>query len=158
MTNFYLHFSRQRLGAIDRQWIRANFMKQNFDRLLPNEAPLLNTDFERYFIGEVNSFMYTWYGYLFSVLEATADGIRKHIDTDMSPEEAVQKLCDELRIEKDFYNAWKKTRNTTFHIRSDYYDKDMFAVITAPGAGDMIRRIHAEVETALLEAMRNNAP
>ena len=153
--NFYLQFDEQRLMAIHRQWIRTNVMKGYFDALLPKQVPDLSDPhaFENYFISDANTFMYTWYGYLFSILEATRDGVMKHIDTSLDKPQAEAWLCKFFGISESLFAGWKKLRNTTFHIRSDYYDIDMFKLMYETDAGKTIRAIHSRIGDMLLNAI-----
>lgn len=155
--NIYDQFDDERLMAIHRQYIRADIMKNRFDTLLPGTIPDFSDKdaFLLYFIGEANTCMYTWYGYLYSVLEATRDGLIKHVDPALDVEAADQRLIDEFTLTDSLFKQWKKLRNTTFHIRSDYYDMDMFKALAEPSAGKVIRAIHAEVGSRLLQAIRN---
>jgi hypothetical protein len=155
--SIYERFDSARLMAIHRQFIRADTMKNRFDTLLPGSIPDFSDeqDFLRYFISEANTCMYTWYGYLYSVLEATRDGIIKHIEPTLDAEAATNRLIAELSLTEPLFNQWKKLRNTTFHIRSDYYDMDMFRALAEPNAGKVIRATHEEVGKQLLQTIRN---
>jgi hypothetical protein len=156
-SNVYDSFDAERLMAIHRQYIRAEAMKKRFDELLPISIPDFTDKaaFGEYFISDANTNMYTWYGYLYSVLEATRDGIIKHFDTSLDAAAADERVCTEFDIPITLYKNWRKLRNTTFHVRSDYYDMDMFQALAEPNAGKIIRAAHAAVGSRLLQSIQN---
>lgn len=129
------------LGAIHRQWIRANLIRDHFRQALA-ESPEPPGEFDTsYFIQPKGIFMYLWYALLFSSLEACCE---HNID-----------LSFLTALDQDLYESLRVLRNTVFHVpKKDYWDNRMFEVMAQPDAVTRLHGIHDGLGNALLAEMK----
>jgi len=154
--NPFIKFDKSRRMAIHRQWIRADFMKSTFEHCVKDDWENLDEEhkFEYYFISQANTFMYVWYALLFSVLEAFSTGVRRCIDGTLGEMQCREYVSQYLNIDKKLYTNLKKLRDATFHVRSNYWDGDMFKVFDNQSLFNDIHKIHDELGRLLLEAIK----
>lgn len=83
--------------------------------------------------------MFTWYGFLFSVLEYLQDN-----------------RVDLTGLDEDYevlYAALKRSRNSIFHAEKEYWDNRQFKLLSLPNAGARVRNLHSSLGSYFLDVM-----
>jgi len=127
------------IGIIDRQWIRANYVKEHYERTLKNTNKDILGDVRKFYISEAGTFMWLWYSLLFSVMERLRE---KHAELEHN--------------DKDFdalFKSMKLARNSIFHAENRYWDNRQIKLMEIQDAGSKIRRLHDGIGYMLLEKM-----
>lgn len=131
--------SGSELGIVDRQWIRANHIKEYYEHALANTSKSVQGDIGKFYISEAGTLMWLWYSLLFSVMERLREKNAefKHNDEDFHV----------------LFNTMKRARNSIFHAENEYWDNRQIKLIEIQDAGTKIRRLHDEIGYMLLEEM-----
>lgn len=128
------------LGIAHRQWMRANHVKERYEIALQNTDEKTAKDMQLFYLSEVGTFMFTWYSFLFSVLEYLQDN-----------------EVDLTNLDEDYnklYNALRRSRNSILHAEKEYWDNRQSNLLALPNAGVRIRALHSSLGSYFLDAMK----
>jgi hypothetical protein len=135
---------------LHRHWMWANQQREAFDRLLSDPSPDVFDPGPLMMATREMGFMFTWYGLLWSVIEACVGPGGRDVDIRGSFRHDITAMSDLLR----------RCRNAVMHVPppGELLDPRIQHLVAERDSATVIRRIHRALGKMFLEAFqRDNA-